>query len=98
VDLFLSLVEALALMGAACEFGLRIARCKSLRKVELLVLWTHKNETVTVAIRHPYGFWNAVIVTDCARGLARSENNSPVTASDVVFRLRKAMLDKGKMP
>lgn len=96
MDLFSSLAEALALMGAAAEFGLRVARCKTLQKFEILVFWTHKDESVTVATRHPYGAWAKVRVTHCAYAFAHSENNAPMTAADVAFRLRKAMVDKGK--
>jgi len=84
-------------MGAAAEFGLRVARCRTLRGFEVLVFWTHKNESVTVSARHPYGDWRTVRVTDCAYDFARSENNAPMCASDVAFRLRQSLRDKGKM-
>ena len=86
-------------MGSAATFALRVARSKTLRGFEILVFWTHKNESATILARHPYGSWKSVRVTRCSHGvIAFSENNAPMCASDVAFRLRKAMLDKGKMP
>ena len=76
------------------DFGLRVARCNTLRGFEVLVFWTQRR--VTVSSRHPYGYWYTAEIHGCARDFGHSENNSLVTPSDVAFRLRKAMKDKGK--
>ena len=84
-------------MGTAATFGLRVARCKTLKGFEVLVFWSHRDESVVIAARHPYGLWKSVRVTRCSRGvIGFSENNAPMCASDVAFRLRRAIRDKGK--
>lgn len=82
---------------AAFQFVGRVLRARSLRGFEIQAFWSIKNAKIHLRARHPYGSWHDVTISHVERNGATclSENGAPMCASDVVFRLRRSMMDKG---
>jgi hypothetical protein len=83
----------MAARAEALDFVHRVLRCTVLKDLEVAAFWASPG-VVHIHARHAYGKWQTVTVTGIDRGLARSENGTPVTASDVAIRLRNALKDR----